>query len=295
MKYVCLRDDDTSYFTDYTELKNAYAGILGRYPITLATVPFVHGSEVKIKEYDLEENKFSKLHTWEKDATVEELTEYYKIHPIGENISLINNLNNYIKSGLIEIAQHGVTHRYNERGAEMFSDSASIYDIRAGKEYLEKCFKMDIQTFIPPSNTLDIKSAKRIDTLGMHIFSSGTPKGATIFEKILSCISDPSPVIEKISRYRQNAPYKTRNGLFVISSFTFGNNYNYDELLNRITNQLNKYGVVGLGTHYWFLNQNEKNREDYQKLIEEISKIEDVCFLTATEYYEMARNKLGGK
>ena len=92
-KYICLRDDDTNYYTTVEELRTAYGQYWSTLPITLAVIPFVHGSEQKILEVEYPlERKFDNLRNWERNASVEELGEYHKIHPIGENKALLDLL-----------------------------------------------------------------------------------------------------------------------------------------------------------------------------------------------------------
>lgn len=284
MRYICLRDDDTNFNTDIKELKGAYGRYWGKYPITLATVPFVHGSEQKIKDFDLKSDKFAQLRKWEISASREELDDYYSIYPIGKNIGLLYELKKQIDSNKIEIALHGYNHKYNERGAEMYSDSISYYDIREGKEYLEKCFDITVKTFIPPSNTIDLTCAKYVNELGMNLLSSGTPKGSSKFEKIISCIIDPSPFIEKISGKRRNMPIKTRRHISVFSSYTFGVQSDPDAFLKKVISDLDKYKFAAIGTHYWFLNNNPTKKDQYHRIIEALSE-SDVSFVTADEYY----------
>lgn len=287
MKYICLRDDDTSFNTRYSELEDAYETILGRYPITLATIPFVHGSERKIIDYDLDKNKFQRLYEWEISASRQELDKYHETHPIGNNKDLISKLSQLIKDNYVEIALHGVTHKYNNRGAEMFCDSVSIYDIEEAKLYLEKCFDVKIRTFIPPSNTIDLSSALNVNRLGMILFSSGTPKADTMFKKIRMCLRDISPILEKKSDYLRNSPLKTRNGLDVFGSFTFFDSSEYNSFLDRLNKNLETYGFCAIGTHYWFLNSNKEKKDEYIRIIKTLSAQPDTVFVTANEYYEL--------
>lgn len=285
MKYICLRDDDTSYFTRFEDLEDAYSTILGKYPITLATVPFFHASGNKILEFDADNDKFQKLRKWEKYASVEELNAYYDITPIGKNPDLINRLKQLISNGKIEIALHGYCHKYNERGAEMYSDAVSYYDLREAKEYLEKCFGITVTTFIPPSNTIDLECFYNVNRLNMNLFTSGTPKGRTSFEKMVSCLRDPSPLIERVNTKRRKKPFKTRCGIPLITSFTFGLHSDVEKLRDRLMEYLETYGFAAVGSHYWFLNNHPAERDAYIKMLNEIAEMNDVQFLAANDYF----------
>ena len=66
-KIICLRDDDTNYYTTLEELESGYGEFWGNLPITLATIPFVHGSERKILDFERDgKNKYQSLRKWEK-------------------------------------------------------------------------------------------------------------------------------------------------------------------------------------------------------------------------------------
>ena len=122
-KYICLRDDDTNFFTTVEELRVAYGQYWGKVPVTLATIPFAHGSEKKIFDVEIPyEKKFENLRQWELNASADELSEYHKVHPIGDNRGLVVELKTLTEKGMIEIAQHGVLHRYTEFGAELLGD-----------------------------------------------------------------------------------------------------------------------------------------------------------------------------
>ena len=281
MKYICLRDDDTNYYTKYEELEEAYDWIWGKLPITLATIPFVHGSEAAIMKFDVEPNKFLLLRNG----------EYNSLKPIGFNSNLVSKLKLLILQGKIEIAQHGVNHRYNERGAEMYGDAVSFYSLRDGREYLEKCFDTKIVTFIPPSNTIDNICAKNVQLAGMNLFTSGTITYHSIFDKIKDIVINPSPLLEKVSNKKRFSPIKSRGRIKFFSSYTFGKQSDEEEYYLKLKNSLDMYGFVALGSHYRLF-KDKSYQKKYLRLIDRISQIDDVCFVTAAEFYSLMEEKL---
>ncbi|MBE5991549.1 MAG: hypothetical protein E7247_04045 [Paenibacillaceae bacterium] len=291
-KYICLRDDDTNYFTMVEELKNGYGEFWGELPITLATIPFVHGSERKILDYDVDMNKFSKLHEWELNANINELNNYYKVFPIGENTGLIEELKKQQKFGKIEIALHGVTHRFNERGAEMYGDQTGFYSIRSGKEYLEKVFCNEINIFVPPSNTIDNICVESLKKLNMHLFSSGTICYQSKFVQILSYLHYLDSVVEKIKRsftYKRY-PIMSRCGIHFFGSSTYGVLCEQEKIYNNLLQQLHQTGFAALGTHYRLLRDIDY-RNNYHQLLKKLMHIESVEFVTASRYYKLLEEK----
>lgn len=286
MKYVCLRDDDTNFFTSVEELKEAYGPYWGTIPVTLAVIPFAHGSERKILDVEIPyERKFENLRRWEQNATVEELSEYHQVHPVGENKQLVEELSSMAAQGKIEIAQHGVFHRYTEFGAELLGDRMSFASLRDGKEYLEKVFNVKVKTLIPPGNVIDLTVVDYMNRLGMLLFSSGRIRAKNRWETAKTYINHPESFVDK--RKKTPQPLHHRYGIYYFGSHTFEEGGNADRLLNEILSDLASCGFSALGTHYRFL-QNEEHRTAYHSIIETLANRGDVEFVTANEYYVKA-------
>ena len=291
-KYICLRDDDTNYHTSYGELQTAYGEIWGKYPITLATVPFVHGSENQIMEFDKRTDKFLVLREWEVKANAEELARYHTLYPIGNNTELVAELKKMLADGTIEIAQHGVTHKYCERGAEMYSDRVSFEDVRSGKEYLEKVFGTHINVFIPPSNSIDEQCVEYIRKLGMILFCSGSVKYSSKSAKLKTLIKYPESTVDKLksSLKHDHRPIRKRNDVLTFGSITYNTFNEYNDILSRTLTELDNTGFVALGTHYRLL-ADEKYRNQYLSVVGELASVDDVEFVTATEYFKKMKEK----
>ena len=308
MKYFCLRDDDTSFFTDCRVLKQCYGEIWDCIPITLATIPFIHGSSKKMEEFDPiysrtstrepisakdKKEQYRKLYEWERTADEQSLTEYHTIHPIGENIDLVAELREMVSRGTIEIAQHGVYHRFTCDGAEMISSRITRNNVLDGHAYLEKVFNTKIETFIPPSNTIDEECAHYVHDLGMHLFCSGEIQYVSKRKKIASLIKHPDSLIFNIKRklLRRKLPFSYSTGIVVFGSITYDPFKNKQQIINRIDSQLNETGFVSLGTHYSLLEKMEEYRRDYFEVVERFRMQKDIIFVTATEYYRQIMEK----
>ena len=285
-KFICLRDDDTNFFTSIDELRTAYGPYWGTIPITLAVIPFAHGSECKILDVEIPyEKKFENLRRWEIEASAIELSEYHKVHPIGENNELVQELRRLTSTSRIEIAQHGVFHRYTEFGAELLSDRMSFAALRDGKEYLEKVFDVKVKTLIPPGNVIDLIVVDYMNQLGMHLFSSGRIRAKNRWETIRTYIQHPESFIDK--RKKAPQPLYHRYGIHYFGSHTFEDGSDANQLLNSIRYDLDVCGFSALGTHYRYL-LDDNNRATYHSIIESITKIDNIQFVTASEYYNKA-------
>lgn len=285
-KYICLRDDDTNFFTTVEELQEAYGRYWGAIPITLAVIPFVHGSERKIFDVEIPyEKKFENLRRWEQNATAEELSEYHKVHPIGDNKELVEELSTLAAKGMVEIAQHGVFHRYTEYGAELLGDRMSFASLRDGKEYLEKVFNVPVATLIPPGNVIDLTVIEYMNQLGMHLFSSGRIRAKNRWETIITYLKHLESFADQ--RKRTPQPLHNRYGIHYFGSHTFEDGVDANQLLKEIKDDLDACGFASLGTHYRYLG-NEKHRTAYHSIIEAIIEMGDVHFVTANTYYEKA-------
>ena len=289
-KYVCLRDDDTNYHTKPEELAYAYGDFWGKEPVTLATVPFSHGSQQKVVECEKYGSDRDKKHReWVKNASAEELTEYHRTWPIGLNKSLVDTLKPMIANGFVEIALHGVHHAYNERGPEMFSNEIGFEAIRDGKEYLEKVFCTDIVTFIPPSNTIDVTCVGYLIRLHMHLFSSGSIVKDNTTIPTHDLHSYFVSARRRLLRH-EPLPMKKNYGIMQFSSFTFGVNSRSDIMFERIKKELESTGFSALGTHYSIFKDKEL-RNVYIGLLKRLKDELDVNFVTAKEYYNLIKKE----
>lgn len=284
-KIFCLRDDDTNFYTSIDELKNGYGEIWGKYPITLATIPFVHGSETKIMEFDLSPNKFQLLDECEKQMSAEELTEYHKVHPIGENKELVTELKKQINNGKIDIAQHGVHHRYNASGPELQHLNVAISSIKQGKDYLGKVFGLDVSVLVPPSNTIDCIVAKEVSNLKMNLLCSSPIRFDSKFKKCFHFLCNPNDLFDGIyTKVYKGAPVRKRQGLLISDSITFDVSREDELLYKEIIDILNKFGYYSMTTHYRLLSD-KQYRERFIKMVNRIASDNSVEFVTATEYF----------
>lgn len=293
IRYVCVRDDDTNYFTTVEDLRSSYEDLWGEIPITLAVIPFAHGSDKKILDFDLDDNKFKKLRDWEKSASAGELTEYHKVYPVGGNCDLVVELKDRIKEGSVEIAQHGVFHRYNERGGEMRGDEMAYEAVRDGKEYLEKVFKTKVRIFIPPSNTIDEVCYEYIKKLDMYLFTGYGIRYTNKRKMIASYLKDPKSLSDKFKTTisHKTFPVRRRCGGYIFGSTTFNSFGGAEASKNAVLKQLSETGFAAVATHYRALIQYPEYRKKFLEFLKQLNRNETIQFVMASKYYELMVGK----
>ena len=148
MKFA-IRDDDTNFFTNPEDLEKIYSRIWNICPISLAVVPFI----ASMKSPAIPEKY------WQED----------KIFPIGENSELVSYLREKIKEEKISIMLHGYSHKDNPDGYEFETGNNLYQKLRKGKEYLEEVFRVEVNTFVPPHNTILKEGIKAVTKTRMNL------------------------------------------------------------------------------------------------------------------------------
>jgi len=94
-------------------------------------------------------------------------------------------LKDAVKTGLLEVAQHGFSHQENALAPGQPSSEFSglpfqeqVDRMRCGKTLLEKTIGRRVLLFIPPWNTYDANTLRAADTCGFKGFSAGGMPGA---------------------------------------------------------------------------------------------------------------------
>ncbi len=93
---------------------------------------------------------------------------------IDKDYKLFNKLKSGVRSGKIEIALHGLTHKRNTPYGEFKGLSLAEQSrmIRKGKNFLDSVFQCQVISFIPPWNSHDQNTVKALTTNGISIVSS---------------------------------------------------------------------------------------------------------------------------
>ncbi len=149
-----IRDDDISYFTEPDQLEKVYSGIWEKCPISLAVIPFLHGSANFVP--DAHKND--------------------RVYPIGENKSLIRFIRKKINEGRVSVMLHGYSHRRDSAGHEFEHDSNLREKIREGKQYLEGLFDTQIRCFVAPNHAFSKEGMLAVSSNGLDIVGAPSVK-----------------------------------------------------------------------------------------------------------------------
>lgn len=167
MKFA-LRDDDLNYFFSPEEIIKNYSGIWEICPVSMSVIPFVKGNWPKhVSEAEERGPGFINheiLANLKTDNTV---------HPIGENIPLIQFIKEKIKEKKIYLTIHAIHHRNEDAvtpqlsgnfgfGAEFYTTRDLSIPLKEAKKYLEHTFDQPIHVFTPPQNSYNSKGLDAI-------------------------------------------------------------------------------------------------------------------------------------
>jgi hypothetical protein len=152
MKFF-IRDDDTNFFTKPEDLDLVFNDIWDlKIPVSLAVVPFQ------------EETKCRSLPINKRDGS--------GVYPIGDNIDLVLYLKEKIESGDVNILMHGYSHKDQIGGFEYETGMDLHNKTKKGKKYLEQIFNTQINTFVPPHNSMSRNGSSAVIEQGMNILAS---------------------------------------------------------------------------------------------------------------------------
>lgn len=255
MLRIAIRDDDVNYFTKVKELEQAYKGIIGRYPVGFAIVPFIHKSQFFMN--DIKENnnleKMKKLKKIELKMKEDEYENYYKnYYYLHRNQELVDYLKKYIEEEKIEIYLHGITHRFYGGGAEFSKDMfVPEEEIEFAKKYLEEILETQINYFVPPSNSICFNNIKKLYKYNLKLIISGWPISNNFFEKFyINFLKLKKINLKQTNFYKKNLfQYKIYEKK-VQNCLTFSQNDSVDTFLKKYDLEKVQNDTIIIATHY---------------------------------------------
>jgi Uncharacterized protein conserved in bacteria (DUF2334) len=153
----CIRDDDTNFFTTPEELERAYGRITQSGPVSLAVVPFCRAGTSK--------------------AVPEKLRRTWSVHPLHENVELVDYLREKVCAGRFEIMLHGYHHDETHDRPE-FAEGGDLHTrVLKGRRYLEDLLATRIRVFVPPHNAIGRPGLRAIAREGLHLAGAAGVRG----------------------------------------------------------------------------------------------------------------------
>lgn len=287
---VNIRDDDTCFFTSSSELQLAYGDFLGGVPITLAITPFVSKHSLIMETLPGDRpQQFAALNSIESRMSAKELADLNRVYPIGDNVELTESLQRFVESRSVEIALHGVTHRFYPDGAEFSPNHVNSYNVRDSKWYLERLFKTDINYFVPPSNKIDFTGLSILKDLDLSLLTSGMVdyNGPSEFLKLYLKTMLKNPLKLK-SFIRKSFPlvHSNLDGVECIRSKTFGLNDDYDSFMRKLESSFDQFDFLSIATHYTTLRDDPLYRQRFHHLLNKLSSDRSVEFARVDDYFK---------
>jgi predicted deacetylase len=154
---LAIRDDDTCYFTDPSELERVYHDIWDCVPVCLATVPFAVG--------------------YERVGIPREHWRDGEAFALERNDALTAFLNSLIDSKRASVALHGYTHQDYPDGFEFQAAPDPERRVSDGLRYLRETLSsavrsLKISIFVPPHNALSKRGLAAVSAAGLNILGS---------------------------------------------------------------------------------------------------------------------------
>jgi hypothetical protein len=151
--HFCIRDDDTSFFTEPEDLEAVYGEVSKWGSISLAVVPFCRAGPSK--------------------GVPEKLRGRWSVHPLHENRSLVEYLREGTSKGRFEVMLHGYYHDEPHIHWE-FKQGENLHQrVADGRKYLEDLLNTSVRVFVPPRNAIGWQGLRSIARAGLHLGGIG--------------------------------------------------------------------------------------------------------------------------
>ena len=271
---LAIRDDDTCYFTDPTELERVYGDVWDYIPICLATVPFAVGYE---------RAGIPRTHWHGGEAFALE-----------RNSPLTVFLKSLIGRGRVTIALHGYTHQDYPGGFEFQAAPDLERRVSDGLRYLRNTLStvdsIAISIFVPPHNALSKRGLAAVGAAGLNILGSFlsfrpsmrpwdymTPANwvrIAQFRRTTGRTKNDRLVYPHVLRYADHAEFGCHS---LIPGTTV------DELKQSFDEARRAGGDFCLATHYWEVDAAMKNV--LLAFLEYAGRYRDVRFVAAEDLF----------
>lgn len=254
-----IRDDDTSFFTQPSELEAVYAPYWGKVPVSLAVVPF------SVSEH--RGRTFNAAYPPEMEMALD------------GNMELLEWLKEKIQHKQIEIMLHGYSHQYLKINGQWKGEYAWKAEERLGvetakgKNYLETLLDVSIRVFVPPSNTISKAGIRTIRKLGLNL--SG----------IMGRCGDRPFTCDYLKSWLKRWAWRAVHGIAYPWPLSYGGHTELrayaltprtrrKDLIHDLENCALRQAPFVLATHYWEFAEYPEIHEILHKLVERAQQLE---------------------
>ncbi len=290
---ICLRDDDTNFFTSVEQLTTAFGELWGNVPLTVGVIPSIHQSNIISTLNDNSDDSSDRLASIQlyRDSLTKPAaaSDYFRTYPVGDNTELVAELCRLIQLDMLSIAIHGYSHRFDVghgRGSEFSEYEINEHILAETQWYFEKIFGVKANIFIPPSNRLTLKSIKTLVRGHYFNFSSGFVYSQNKFDKAynlaLLVLKDGKFIYDRLVNKIKTIDITSFNQK---GSVALGYHSDKSAFLDVIKRELDYKGSTSIATHYATLYESLDYRDKYYWIVNELSKMNDVEFVSGEEYF----------
>jgi hypothetical protein len=267
---VAIRDDDTCYFTDPSELERVYHDVWDTVPVCLATVPFAIG--------------------YERAGIPREHWRDGEAFALERNAALTSSLKSLVAATRVTIALHGYTHQDYPDGFEFQAAPDPERRVADGLRYLRETLGARLSIFVPPHNAMSRRGLAAVSTAGLNILGSFlsfrpsmrpwdymTPANwlrINQFRRSTGRTKSDRLIYPFVLRYSDHAEFGCHS---LIPGTTV------EELTKAFDEARTAGGDFCLATHYWEVDTAMKSV--LLRFLEYVSRDRDVRFVAAEELF----------
>ena len=269
MKFA-IRDDDTCYFTDPSELEHVYHDVWDTVPVCLATVPCAIG--------------------YERAGIPREHWRDGQAFALERNTVLTEFLKSLVTRRRATVALHGYTHQDYPDGFEFQSAPDPERRVAEGLTYLRETLGATPSIFVPPHNAMSKRGLAAVGAAGLNILGSflsfrpsmrpwdyTTPANwlrIRQFRRRSGRSKSDRLIYPFVLRYADHAEFGCHS---LIPGTTV------EELTTAFDEARSADGDFCLATHYWEVDAAMKTV--MMKFIDYVSRDRDVQFVAAEELF----------
>jgi len=302
VKYLLIRDDDISSFTERRFIEKIYGPLLGRgIPVNFAVIPQI-ATDIKYgpgRPFGFYYKKFGL-------SGSPDVPPQYR----GKDLSVALDQNDKVISYLlqfphVEILQHGYTHGFvGDRNEFDIRDSLELKKrIQTGKRILTRIFGKIPEFFTAPRDSISLQAIRSLkkEFKGLSLWRLFNWKrvignaGRTLIKGSFSDFFLPLqtfPLHKKIKK-RKDSPYLFMQDFLILlhPGCLLSRFLSREEMLRSIQNAVDTFDVVTLVNHHWeyFFDWADLDQDFYdawREVVDLLVKRDDVEFVTFSGLYK---------
>lgn len=297
MKFA-IRDDDLNYFYNGPQIDDWYKEIWNICPVSMSIIPFVMGNW-KRNVTDAERRGPGKMF----ENELSEIKRDNTVYPIGDNIELVEFINEKIIEKKVYVTIHAIHHRNQDDitpqfdnnhgiGAEFYTERDLTIPLRRSIEYLQSLFKQKIEVFTPPQNLINNRGLIAVMNNKLSICGDfPSIKSLTTFRHF-GYVNFWKYLIFKLKNRRCLYPFLIKNKDYkIISHQRLQPGSDIGKIYSELERAYSYNGIFVLSTHSYGFDLSMKDSDKSMKnvlleIIEYAKKKDNIDFVSLGKIFE---------